>query len=46
VAVADMAQWTRIAAELTNADLGVDRINRHVLMNKPKLFVGYLTRIR
>lgn len=38
---ADMAGWTRIAEQLTSAGIGVDRINTHVLMNKPKVFVGY-----
>lgn len=46
VVVADMAAWTRIAEELTSADVGIDRINTHVLMNKPKVFVGYPIRIR
>lgn len=41
VVVADMAEWTRIAQELTSAGLGVDRINTHVLMRKPKVFIGY-----
>ena len=39
--VADMGAWTRIAEELKNADLGVVRINTHVLMSKPKVFLGY-----
>jgi Lrp/AsnC family leucine-responsive transcriptional regulator len=37
----DMAEWTRIAEDLTSSDIGVDRINTHVMMNKPKFFVGY-----
>ena len=41
VVVADMAEWNRIAEELTSAGIGVDRINTHVLMNKPKVFLGY-----
>jgi len=41
VVVADMAEWTRIAEGLTGSDLGVDRLNSHVVMNKPKFFVGY-----
>lgn len=41
VVVADMADWTGIAEQLTSGDLGVDRINSHVLMRKPKVFVGY-----
>ena len=41
VVVADMANWTRLAEELTSANVGVDRINTHVMMNKPKFFVGY-----
>ena len=46
VVVADMAEWTRIAARLTGGELGVDRLNTHVLMHKPKLFVGYPIDIR
>lgn len=41
VVTASMADWTRIAEELTSANIGVDRINTHVMMNKPKFFVGY-----
>ena len=41
VVVADMAEWTRIAEGLTGADLGVDRINTHMIMRKPKFFTGY-----
>lgn len=41
VVTADMAEWTRIAEELTSSDIGVERINTHVMMSKPKFFVGY-----
>ena len=41
VVTADLAEWTRIAEELTSSGIGVDRINTHVMMNKPKFFVGY-----
>ncbi len=41
IVTADMANWTRIAEELTTAEVGVARINTHVLMHKPKVFVGY-----
>jgi DNA-binding Lrp family transcriptional regulator len=41
VVVADMPEWTRIAEQLASSDLGVDRINSHVVMRKPKVFVGY-----
>ena len=41
VVVSDVAEWTRIGAELTGGDLGVERIITHVLMSKPKVFVGY-----
>ena len=41
VVAADMADWTRIADALAGADLGVERINTHVIMSKPKFFVGY-----
>ena len=41
VVVADMSEWKRLAEQMTSADVGVDRINTHVMMNKPKFFVGY-----
>ena len=45
VVVADMTEWTIIAEGLTSSDLGVDRLNTHVLMHKPKVFVGYPVKI-
>ncbi|MCH8616603.1 Lrp/AsnC family transcriptional regulator [Sphingomonas sp. SM33] len=44
VVVADMAEWTRLAERMT--EIGVDRINTHVMMNKPKFFVGYPVEIK
>jgi DNA-binding Lrp family transcriptional regulator len=41
VVTADMIDWTKIAEELSSSDIGVDRINTHVMMHKPKFFVGY-----
>lgn len=41
VVTADLAAWTRIAEKLTSSGIGVERINTHVMMNKPKFFVGY-----
>jgi DNA-binding Lrp family transcriptional regulator len=41
VVVADMREWTQIGEDLVSGDLGVDRINTHVIMRKPKFFVGY-----
>ena len=41
VVTADMAEWTRIAEDVTSSNVGVERINTHVMMNKPKFFVGY-----
>jgi len=41
VVTASMPDWTKIAEDLTSADIGVDRINTHVMMHKPKFFVGY-----
>jgi Lrp/AsnC family leucine-responsive transcriptional regulator len=41
VVVTDLAEWTRIGERLTSADVGADRINTHVLLHKPKIFVGY-----
>lgn len=40
VVVADLAEWTRIGERLT-AEGGADRINTHVLLHKPRIFVGY-----
>lgn len=41
VVTADMAEWTRIAEKLASSDVGVERITTHVMMDKPKFFVGY-----
>ena len=41
VVVADMGEWTRIGEQLTAAEVGAERINTHVLLRKPKIFVGY-----
>jgi DNA-binding Lrp family transcriptional regulator len=41
VVVADLAVWSRIGDRLTAAEVGADRINTHILLNKPKIFVGY-----
>jgi DNA-binding Lrp family transcriptional regulator len=41
VVVADLAEWTRIGERLTATEAGADRINTHVLLRKPKVFVGY-----
>jgi len=46
VVASDMPEWTRIAETLTGADLGVDRIITHVVMGKPKVFMGYPVKIR
>ena len=46
VVAADMFDWTRLAEALTGADLGVERINTHVIMSKPKFFVGYPVTIK
>ena len=46
VVVANMPEWTGIAEQLTSGDLGVERVNTHVLMHKPKVFVGYPVPIR
>ena len=43
VVTKNMADWTKIAEKLTSSGLGVDRINTHVMMHKPKFFVGYPT---
>ena len=46
VVVEDMADWTRIGARLTAEEVGGERINTHVLMRKPKIFVGYPVNVR
>jgi Lrp/AsnC family transcriptional regulator, leucine-responsive regulatory protein len=46
VVVSDMPEWTRIAEGLASGDLGVYRINTHVVMRKPKFFVGYPIHLR
>ena len=45
VVVKDLAEWTRIGEKLTGDEVGGDRINTHVLLRKPKVFVGYPIRI-
>ena len=46
VVVADLAEWGRIGDRLTAAEVGAERINTHILLNKPKIFVGYPVRDR
>lgn len=46
VVAADLGEWTGIAEQLTRADVGADRINTHVLLRKPKIFIGYPVRGR
>lgn len=46
VVVADLDEWTRIGTQLTAPEVGADRLNTHVLLRKPKVFVGYPVRIR
>ena len=41
VVVADLPEWRRIGEQLTAPEAGADRINTHVLLRKPKIFVGY-----
>jgi Lrp/AsnC family transcriptional regulator, leucine-responsive regulatory protein len=41
VVVADLAEWTRIGEHLTADEVGVDRINTHVILRKTKVFAGY-----
>lgn len=45
VVTADLAEWNGIAEELTSSGIGVERIVTHVMMNKPKFFVGYPIRL-
>jgi len=44
VVVGTMAEWNRLREQLAGGDLGVERITTHVLMRKPKIFVGYPVR--
>jgi DNA-binding Lrp family transcriptional regulator len=46
VVVADLAEWTAIGEQLTVPEVGAERINTHVLLRKPKIFVGYPVRTR
>lgn len=41
IAVQNMAEWNHLREQFVGGDLGVDRITTHVLMGKPKIFVGY-----
>lgn len=41
IVVADMAEWTRLRERLAGGDAGIERITTHVLISKPKIFVGY-----
>ena len=41
VVVEDLPEWTRIGAQLTAAEAGADRLNTHILLRKPKVFVGF-----
>ena len=41
VVVADLGEWNRIGAKLTSAEAGGERVTTHVLLRKPKIFVGY-----
>ena len=41
IVVADMAEWTRLREEVIREPIGIDRMTTHVLMRKPKIFVGY-----
>lgn len=39
--VPDMPTWTTLSEQLIASDLGVAKVVTHVLMKKPKRFVGY-----
>ena len=41
VVVGSISEWNRLREQLTGGDLGVERVTTHVLMRKPKIFVGY-----
>ncbi|WP_106640636.1 Lrp/AsnC family transcriptional regulator [Allosphingosinicella vermicomposti] len=40
IVVKDMPEWTELRDRLVG-DLGVDRVTTHILMDKPKIFIGY-----
>ncbi|MDT9601052.1 Lrp/AsnC family transcriptional regulator [Sphingosinicella rhizophila] len=46
VVVTDIPEWTRIGEKLTAEEVGADRINTHVLLRKPKIFVGYPVKVQ
>lgn len=46
VVVEDLAEWTRIGEHLTGEAAGAERIVTHVLLGKPKVFVGYPVKAR
>ena len=46
VVVADLPEWTAIQERLTAPEAGAERITTHVLLHKPKIFVGYPVRER
>lgn len=41
VVVRDLGRWSDIGEQLTSVEVGADRIVTHVLLHKPKVFVGY-----
>jgi Lrp/AsnC family transcriptional regulator, leucine-responsive regulatory protein len=41
VVVSDLPEWTAIVQRLTSPEVGANRVNTHVLLRKPKIFVGY-----
>ena len=41
IVVGSMAEWNCLRDQLTGGDLGVERVTTHVLMRKPKTFMGY-----
>lgn len=41
IVVRNMAEWNRLREQLTAGDFGIDRLTTHVLVRKPKVFVGY-----
>ena len=41
IVAANMAEWTRLRERLVGGDAGIERVTTHVLISKPKIFVGY-----
>ena len=41
IVVGSMAEWNRLREEINGGGLGVERLTTHVLVRRPKVFMGY-----